>query len=644
MNRFISRGIIYGFAAVALLLGILFAASQTANALTAGGASDCSGWYGRGCIRGYFTNSNEYATSQDLINNGSLRMIQTGQKQAFIDLIVSMLNSGDKKNTTVAQFYILSMLGHNGGVPKSVSAAQLQDWKNRINDPEIEMVRTTPIFECGVANTFYQTFADDIAADNVLASWGCGSLDQMLDFRHNGALVYRIRVACGNPMNNSPGLPPIPPTITSCGVLAVQPTRPEFGDSIVLRPTIRFSGGPSTPKLSNPTISVNNQSGLPGAIGATGTISNGQVNMTSASFTVPSAGQYTVRWGATINGVLVICGGLFSPSDSFTVMAYPFVKVNGGDTYSGVSFAAPYRSGEGLLPCSAASHNPKAGVVSSNTDTGSYSGAGGSYAVFAMGYIQSYASDQGKARGPASLNFSNVDYPAFGSSSLQTSAGRFGGLFGTAPCMDYWERKPADDKLTPLNPSATLDGLTGHYVLNGNLTIKGALIQTGRRLTIYVKGDVNIRGDVVYQNNITSWRDSADVPSFTLIVNGRIFVESTVSQLDGLYVGVPNSNYVNGPSSFADPAVGSIITCSNGFSAHNPLLAATSNMTSICNRRLTVNGGFIANHVLLLRTFGTLRTNEPAEVFNYTPELWLAPSAIDLNTPYDTLTALPPVL
>lgn len=433
------------------------------------------------------------------------------------------------------------------------------------------------------------------------------------------------------------------PTASQCGAITLRPQRPEVSDPIVVTPIIRYAGGPSTPNLSAYSVSVTNSSGAPGNIPSTATASNGVVRITSSSFRVPAGGQYTVRWSATINGATVTCGGRFAPGDSFIAMSYPFIKVNGGDTVAGVSFSAP--NGNAVVPCSAAAHNPDAGVVSSNRNTApNYTGAGGSYAVYAMNYIQSFASDQGKGRPATTLSFANLDYPDDGANTILPEIGRFGGLFGSAPCVDYWGAKPPDNQLTALGTGQSLNNLTGNYRFTGNLSIGNTLIQSGRKLTLYVKGDVSITGDIVYQNSDGSWAATADIPNFKLIVNGRIFINASVDQLDGSYVAIPNSNYLTAVSSFGAPASGTISTCSNGFVSYNPQLTASNNMTALCNNRLTVNGSFTANQILLLRTFGTLSSNEPAEVFNYTPELWLAPSGVTMDGSYESMTGLPPIL
>jgi hypothetical protein len=59
-----------------------------------------------------------------------------------------------------------------------------------------------------------------------------------------------------------------------------------------------------------------------------------------------------------------------------------------------------------------------------------------------------------------------------------------------------------------------------------------------------------------------------------------------------------------------------------------------------------VNGEFAARQVRLMRAGGSLSGNTAAEVFNYTPALWIAqPADISAGADwYDSINSLPPVL
>ncbi|MET0779608.1 MAG: hypothetical protein ABWY71_02115, partial [Candidatus Saccharimonadales bacterium] len=74
-----------------------------------------------------------------------------------------------------------------------------------------------------------------------------------------------------------------------------------------------------------------------------------------------------------------------------------------------------------------------------------------------------------------------------------------------------------------------------------------------------------------------------------------------------------------------------------------------------CKNQLIVNGSFVARQVQFLRVNGTLRqssagekgdaTSHAAEVFNYSPAVWMAmPPGSTIMNDYDSITSLPPIL
>src|SRR5690606_32751320 len=56
---------------------------------------------------------------------------------------------------------------------------------------------------------------------------------------------------------------------------------------------------------------------------------------------------------------------------------------------------------------------------------------------------------------------------------------------------------------------------------------------TGRKV-LYVSGDVVINSNIEY--NTSPWGSVENIPNFTLVVDGNIFINRNVTQLDGLYV------------------------------------------------------------------------------------------------------------
>ncbi len=169
---------------------------------------------------------------------------------------------------------------------------------------------------------------------------------------------------------------------------------------------------------------------------------------------------------------------------------------------------------------------------------------------------------------------------------------------------------------------------------------------------------VYIDGNLVIDRNITLATGAgqpSDLPFFALIVRGNIYIAPNVSRLDGLYIAQPN----NGQQA----TQGRIYTCSNGAT---PYVAA--NIATACDdNQLVINGALVAQQVKFLRTLRSLRdtpsTSEApnfangtgtnaAEVINYTPEMYIAPSPLldpvtsaagtGVNR-YDAIYSLPPV-
>jgi hypothetical protein len=248
---------------------------------------------------------------------------------------------------------------------------------------------------------------------------------------------------------------------------------------------------------------------------------------------------------------------------------------------------------------------------------------------------------------PNGLTFANVNH----ASSLNVSEGMFGGMFGTAPCVDYWGDRPT--AATALPTGEVKDWPSGkYYVTTGNISISSASggIPAGKKIELYVSGNVAITGNITY--NTAGWNVRTDIPSFRLVVNGVIYIDNDVTELDGLYAAVPDSGYADpsiGEVAFSAPIDGTIATCSRGFASYNPrgiLDSSDASMPADCAKRLTFNGSVAGLQIWLLRTGGSVATNAPAEVFNYRPETWLAPSSNGNTTPaaYDSIIGLPPIL
>ncbi len=431
-----------------------------------------------------------------------------------------------------------------------------------------------------------------------------------------------------------------PPAVLSCGSMSPIPGNPEPGEPLRIQSAVNYSGGPPTPILTGPKTVISG-SGFSAEPVTTATASGGVATMNSATFTIPNAGVYTATWSVTVDGAPITC------SDQFTVESRPFFEVNGGDVVAGSSIIA-----DGGSPCESAVPNQNAGITSWNSRTGpAYNGAGGMYAAFALNYIQDFVTNQGNPYPPTSLSFSNVNY----SGSVAPLSGMFGGMFGSFDsCIDYWGEKPEWSSMQPLFPVGVMSGdieslANGTYKHEGDLTIISSKIINKTRLTIYVEGNLRITPDnsgrgIVYGEGDTNWQDVSHIPWVRIIVNGSIFIDAGVRQLDGLYVAVPDAGFETKINRFDNPEAGTISTCSSGFAAINPEQVGSNGMLAACSKQLTVNGSLVANQLWLLRTLGTVRSNQPAEIFNYGAEQWLAPGDGSYDDSYKSIVGLPPVL
>lgn len=312
-------------------------------------------------------------------------------------------------------------------------------------------------------------------------------------------------------------------------------------------------------------------------------------------------------------------GGTSSTRSITIQVAYkPYMRVYGGDVIAGGGFGSNCTTNNSAFIAAFARSN----------------GAGGAsqFAVQAPGAVSEFASAANSASLPSlkRLTFANEGGSTYG-----------GNFAGGQTCMrDYFGDRPE---------GATVQ--SAGYALSGQ-TIAASTDPAVSKRVIYVDGNARINGNVVFGSN-GSW-NLGNIPSFYLVVRGNIYIQSSVTQLDGVYIAQPRDDNSDGQP---DNRTGYIYTCSNGLQSQ--YASEGSNHTgyySACNNPLTVNGSFIANRVMFGRTRGTRNAapapNEPstsnniAEVFNYSPALWLVnPTALPpAGSTYDSVGSLPPVL
>lgn len=314
--------------------------------------------------------------------------------------------------------------------------------------------------------------------------------------------------------------------------------------------------------------------------------------------------------------------------------------------------------------CTALPNDTSGGIYTFNKINGSsYSGSGTQFGAQALGIVEGFGSAMlhSNPGPPGGLTFANAN--------TGLSAPDYGGKIGTAgDCLpDYYNGSTGLTATTPGSVTVGSSSVSGATLYNGPLTINtNGQIPEGVHQTIYVNGDVYLNGSIAYAGT-TSWSSIADIPSFDLVASGNIYIAPNVSQLDGFYVAQPEVNPNN-----QTIAGGTIDSCAQ----NNPTdyTYTASQLYENCGTQLTVNGAFTADTVLLDRSYGSLRnsavsenstttphacssyTGSPAtapdcaaEIFNFSPELLLAPQSLPPTTgpttgTYDKITSLSPIL
>ena len=289
-------------------------------------------------------------------------------------------------------------------------------------------------------------------------------------------------------------------------------------------------------------------------------------------------------------------------SKSVTCDYKPYFKIQSGDIVAGSNI------------CSTLSSSTTNATISSySADTTS---AGSEYAAIATGTISNFVSGQGLYGSLTSpLTFSN------------TSGNN--GNFGTSPCLTNYFNPPSSSS----GPNTYTINATSPFYIPAITTT----INPGQHYTYYVNGNVIINHNITFAGAVTN---PAQIPSFNLIVNGNIYIDSTVTQLDGLY------------QALGSGSSGNIYDC-------YPF--NTTNYLS-CSTPLTINGSMMAqNTVHLDRTASGLiippypgYPGNSTENFNLSPWLWFdqinnnssgTPPYNENNNQlqYASLTSLPPI-
>jgi hypothetical protein len=419
-----------------------------------------------------------------------------------------------------------------------------------------------------------------------------------------------------------------------------------------------YGAGPSPPDGNNPAA----QNFAPGSPPGNNTLNGPFIvrsfaagdqycaTVTLTSYTdglVDSAGN-VIGGTTSTSGVRIDGSGHAYDKQCLTVRNKPYFRVRTSSIFVGGNFAPGCLNpgGKGTL---ASWNNNNFGIPNASAGSGAdYSSVAlGIITGFGSGINKSLASPGGVANG-AALSFANTGGVV---TSSDNDSPKMGGQFAPNHCIKKLTTPPnnpapmsSPNKLRPLQAASFPSGSYTHTSGPGGLEIDQPVPMSPKNIELYVDGDVYISKNITYVGGGSPGTAS----SFILhVVNGNIYIDPDVTELDGYYVAEGSSS-----------TTGKIYTCAT---AAGPL---TKNNLYGCNKQLIVWGGFAANQVNLMRTYGSLRnarvvaagcsnavisnpTTCAAEVFEFTPELYLSKPASGVSSDfgkYDSITSLPPVL
>lgn len=356
-------------------------------------------------------------------------------------------------------------------------------------------------------------------------------------------------------------------------------------------------------------------------------------NTWTAGFGTPNSGSlqsFSVSYGAVGNFPVTLTVNGTTSTCYVVVTQKPYIRAYGGDIFAGSSSGC---DGEGWKL-----YGGNAGIYGFGTTAGT--GSGAQLGVLAMGPVWVFNSAMLRTGvtaplPPNGLTFGNESSPL--------------GKIGISECPpDYWGKKTRTINNVLDKGLGTIDLVnytSGEYYADsarGTVVINGASISNSRVVNLYVEGNLLILGNITYAG-AGVWGSASDIPRLQIVVRGNIFIDKSVTQLDGIYVAQG----------------GTIYTCTAG-------AGGVADIYKDCNTQLTVNGALVATRIKWLRTFGHLGNSTAAEnpnsvsnctsigalvskptcaseIVNLGPEAWMVEQST-ANPTADYIQALPPLL
>lgn len=449
----------------------------------------------------------------------------------------------------------------------------------------------------------------------------------------------------------------IPQAAYSCTAELIPAGPFEIGEQFALRITINnTSTNPSTPAMNQTTHPVSVSTS---PAGITGVDPPYAYSAGPGSTYVPGAagdgGIYSNTPGYYTFTISV--GGRTCPIPSVVIGHKSYMRTYGSDVWAGGGFtpSCTPASGSGDIYGWALANSPAAG---------DHRGSGAQFSVTALLSINEYFSASTRATGtnsspPKGLTFANT-----GAGPPNSTYG--GGFAGAGRCItDYWgtTQDVSLQNVGSFNGAAPSFPAGRHQFVNGgDLLIdtggSNITVPNGSQIAIFVNGDVQINDNFLFSTAARA--SNNDIPYVVIIARGNIYIDNDVSRIDAVLIAQPNG--ANG---------GTIHTCTRQDTYLTGVInqpTGTPNHYSECSgRQLTINGALVAQRIKFQRVFGTLASSaareapalntgqgtNAAEIINYNPELYLAPSPLKRPTElfdgadrggYDAISGLPPVL
>jgi hypothetical protein len=426
----------------------------------------------------------------------------------------------------------------------------VQTYSLSVNPVYFGAMATPPSQSCSANVPIYQWFSSSLGAQS--------SLNPTVEHPYQGA-DYKTIINVKNDSSHDVNIP----TASSFY------TKPVGGGQT----TIASAGGGTYPSS-------------PG--GTTTTTLSGHYDIPSGSYKAGDEycahvhADYTEGYVGPDNSVV----GKQNPQDATScprVTNEPYFKIYNSDISAGGSFNNCTSDGGTL-----------AGYADVSDPPGATRGSSTELSALALVKATGVASAQGTSNInglPTKLTFANtgVQVDNTGNES-PVLGGQFGG------CRKLTNETAPSSATSFGGATFPIAGKNGPYKHTGNLRVNGSSLGASQNVSLFVDGDIYIASNVTYGNN---WQ-AGTAPSLVVHATGNIYIASGVKHLAGLYIAQDKP----------DGSKGKIYTCATA-AGSNFTPVATAQLYNSCKNQLVVTGSFVAKQTNLMRTFGSLRDEEP---------------------------------